>query len=535
MKKFFISILAIAVLAGCAKEQKPGLDYTPTGENSYMAVTLKAPTNLTKVAEGEYEDDLSAESKAKSAIFMFFDAAGNPYAVANGTNCVVEGELKKGGETDPNVEWFSEAILVIEKTQTVDPKWVIAVINPPTDFYANNNAKPMATVKEAVLESYYDNDTDKHIVMSNAVYMTDEGTSVFEVELVEGNLMPSEAEAKTSPVTIYVERVCSKVRVNIPKENIPVMVQAEGDQQMVDSEDTPIYFKVLGWQVTNNIKQTGLAKVIDPAWKDADLGFTWNDIPYFRSYWAVTKAELDPVHEWTWTDVTGHNVASDYYFENTITSTLADNGVDKTGALGNNYSQLLVAGQFVDKEGNVLDIAKWYGKLYTLADLKTAIASTLSLRIYIKTDEVMTSIAPEDLEFVQVADTKGDNRYECYLKVATESEGKAFVDGTGTTLTVAQVNEQLAAIAPAQIWGEGAYYYTPIRHLGTEGSTGEFGMVRNHLYDITIQSVIGLGTPVYDADMIITPEKPEDDKYSYVAAKINVLAWRLVSQNVVLQ
>jgi hypothetical protein len=93
----------------------------------------------------------------------------------------------------------------------------------------------------------------------------------------------------------------------------------------------------------------------------------------------------------------------------------------------------------------------------------------------------------------------------------------------------------LAEVSPAQIWKEGAYYYTPIRHLGTTGSTGEFGMVRNHLYDVTISAVQGLGTPVYDADKTITPEKPEEDQFSYIAAKINVLAWRVVSQEVTLQ
>ena len=66
-------------------------------------------------------------------------------------------------------------------------------------------------------------------------------------------------------------------------------------------------------------------------------------------------------------------------------------------------------------------------------------------------------------------------------------------------------------------------------------STGEFGMVRNHLYDVTISAVQGLGTPVYDADKTITPEKPEEDQFSYIAAKINVLAWRVVSQEVTLQ
>lgn len=533
MKKFFIGLLAIAAAAGCAKEQNQGLEYTPTGENSYMAVNLRAPQGLTKADGAEYESDASAAESPKTAIFMFYDIAGNPYAVAKGTNCLTK-DLTKEGNTEPNVEWTSNAVLVIEKTQTVDPAYVIAVLNAPDGFYDDYNAKPMADVKAAVLESFYGK--DERIVMSNSVYKSEAGEEMFEVELTASNLADSEEAAKLAPVTIYVERVCSKVRVNGIDALLPVKADSEGTA-MTDSEGTEVYFDILGWEITNTLSQTGLKKNIDLTWNNDDLGFTWNDSPYFRSYWAVTDADLDPVHAWNWNDVTSHTVAYDYYFENTLASTDAENGVevDETDELGNNYPQLLIAGKFVDKDGNDLDIAKWYGKLYTLADLKTEVAASLSLRIYVQNGDTKTSITAADLDYYQVDDSVEDNRYECYLKVIAASESKTFVDGNGNALTLEQVNAELAKISPAQIWKEGAYYYAPIRHLGTEGKTGEYGMVRNHLYDITVTEVIGLGTPVYDADQIITPEKPEDDKYSYVAAKINVLAWRVVSQNVTLE
>lgn len=530
MKKVLFSLLAIAALAGCAKEAgQDGMEYNPTGKNSYMAISLQAPADMTKAADGVYENDPSAETSPKTAHFFFYDENGNPYAVANGTNCLEKNLAKEGNET-PNVEWKSETVLVIEKTSTIDPKWVIAVLNAPAGFRDLYNAKPMADLKAHVLNDFY-GATENTIVMSNSVYAKD-GEVAYEVEILAENLGETEDAAKVSPITIYVERVCAKVRVNGTDELIPV--KADG-AQMQDANKTPIYAKILGWQITNNVKETPLQKTIDPAWDDTALGFTWNDVPYFRSYWAKADTDIDPVHEWKWGDLTGHNVAYDYYFENTVPSTLADNGVDANGTAGNTYSQLLVAVEFVDSEGAKLDIAKWYGRIYTLETLKTQIASDFSLRIYVQDGATKTSIAPADLDYYQVADTKDDNRYECILKVAEASEGKAFVDATGNTLTLDEVNTMLAEVSPAQIWKEGAYYYTPIRHLGTTGSTGEFGMVRNHLYDVTISAIQGLGTPVYDADKTITPEKPEEDQFSYIAAKINVLAWRVVSQDVTLQ
>jgi hypothetical protein len=85
------------------------------------------------------------------------------------------------------------------------------------------------------------------------------------------------------------------------------------------------------------------------------------------------------------------------------------------------------------------------------------------------------------------------------------------------------------------MWTNGyAYYYTTIKHFGAEGKTGEYGMVRNHVYDIKIDGITGFGTPVYEPGQIITPEKPEEDVALNLSARINILAWHLVSQNVTL-
>lgn len=82
------------------------------------------------------------------------------------------------------------------------------------------------------------------------------------------------------------------------------------------------------------------------------------------------------------------------------------------------------------------------------------------------------------------------------------------------------------------------YYYFPIQHLGHMGKDGKNygknGVVRNHIYDSTITKLYGLGTPVYNPDETIYPEKPEDND-SYIAAQIKILSWRLVNNNVELE
>lgn len=79
----------------------------------------------------------------------------------------------------------------------------------------------------------------------------------------------------------------------------------------------------------------------------------------------------------------------------------------------------------------------------------------------------------------------------------------------------------------AEIRKEGmAYYHTGVEHLGTAK-----GIVRNHFYQIDVNTIKGFGTPVYDPDSKFIPEDPKDVK-TYIAATIKVLSWRVVKQTV---
>ena len=63
--------------------------------------------------------------------------------------------------------------------------------------------------------------------------------------------------------------------------------------------------------------------------------------------------------------------------------------------------------------------------------------------------------------------------------------------------------------------------------------TAEYGVVRNHVYQIDINSISGYGSPVYNGlSHILTPGYPELEQESYVAARINVLSWKVVQQGV---
>ena len=82
------------------------------------------------------------------------------------------------------------------------------------------------------------------------------------------------------------------------------------------------------------------------------------------------------------------------------------------------------------------------------------------------------------------------------------------------------------------------YYNIPIEHLNNgdvaNGTIPEakYGVVRNHHYVVTIDKLENIGKGIFDEDEKIVPgEDPDGDTY-YVGAKINILSWKIVSQNV---
>lgn len=85
--------------------------------------------------------------------------------------------------------------------------------------------------------------------------------------------------------------------------------------------------------------------------------------------------------------------------------------------------------------------------------------------------------------------------------------------------------------------GGRTYFYTNIRHQGFTGLVGNgttdflYGVVRNHIYKINLNGIYGLGTPVIDPAKPINPDRPNDGRPGYIKAKINILPWRVVTNN----
>ena len=188
--------------------------------------------------------------------------------------------------------------------------------------------------------------------------------------------------------------------------------------------------------------------------------------------------------------------------------------------------------------------------------LKTALLAQLQLNGMIykvtKTTEGETTnvayngLTENDVKFITALDADANGvtesetttgRYKVYLQVtdadAKYSYSSANNQDENTWKSAAEINAALAEkFHNLQVYKGGmTYYYFPIEHLGEEGKVGQYGVVRNHIYACNVNTIAGLGTPVYDPDQTIYPEKPENEE-TYIAAKINILSWRVVPSNV---
>lgn len=587
MKKFTMlsSVLASALMltvASCSSEDVAGDDaQIGKGTTSFLAVNIEnvgsAPASRAYTqGTGSYEDGTTEESIINKVRFYFFNGDGTPYLLVKKDPSQAESvnyldkSVVQHDNNDQTVETKTDAVLVIEGNTKTVPASVIAVINP--DVLENttlHNGKSM-TISElrtsATGSKFYD--TTNGFVMSNSVYES-AGQDICSTP-VANNVYSTSDKALNNPVDIYVERVNAKVNAKIDKNYIRTgetenawSKNAEGKYQIkVDSIDVttyeentnstpithkyPVYAVVQGWQVADANGKAEVCKQIKTSWFAGELGINpWTTSDYHRSFWsesvpfnsgAVTGANR-PVNP-SFNDIKmplsdGFAATPVYTLPNT-----PDAVVKNPKTSDNDLTKLIVAAKLVYKDADdsykTAQVCQYRGLTYLGEDaVKKQIVG--GFKQYLKNTATggYQSIEASDITFKTVPGSSVVKDYEVVATLAS-NVGELYVKDGETYKTVSKddVNAALAKEEAQVRSTDGAtYYYTPIKHLGDAGKLGEYGIVRNHSYQVTIQNIKGFGTPVYNPDQKIDPMIPSDDN-TYLAARINVLSWRVVSSNV---
>ena len=542
MKKcLWISLAALGFVA-CEKGIDNDNPQNGEMEQSYIAISLASAEMGTRAEGATYEDGEAAERTVNSASVFFF-TDGNAFTNVNGNGKnYQEIDLTPNAQDpeDDNVSDITNKVLVIESYNGELPNQIVAVLN----WTPTANTYSIAELKAAVTDYKSTVDGVDYFVMSNAVYK-DQSGEVYATPLSYSDFKNTKAAAEAAPVQIYVERVAAKVQFSTPgdlydENSNPVDAQkqvfklkeSKDSSAPIKVDDKDLYAKILGWELYQEGQDSYLLKNIDPSWGiDAELyGFKWNDPYDHRSYWAVSK---DRDNDDTFRGLNEELPTHIYCCENTKQDEAK-------------YTKVIVTAELQDKDGNAVPVARWFGHDYVgMTNLLTAVQNTLSNTYYTSTDgTTFTSITSADITNVMGADITGGKQYQTYFQLSDAGKAKVWykrngnamdklttVDTDPANLVQTEINTQLAAIAPALFYENGrTYYYTNIKHLGTAN-----GVVRNHIYDVKINSIAGFGTPVLSDDItdttIETPETPEEVKETFLAAQINILSWRVVDNN----
>lgn len=548
-KSLFLAPLFMAAFASCSNEdaaiESGGAEQASV---SYLSVNImNTPSTGGAGAKGimranDYENGLAVENKVGKVRFYFFDEEGNAAKVKGLTGAAyldyTPGQTSDG--TPDNIEKKINATLVIESPKGDRlPASIIAVLNPVSTL---GNVASMEELNEKVYGEF--KDAEGNFVMSNSVY-ADNGEKM-EAVSVRDRLFGTADEAKQSPVTIHVERQAAKVRVqnSLVKageaEGVYSTASADKNNILVEEDEngnirnTEIFVKFLGWNATTTADKSCLMKAVNPSWA-ADLFGTepWNNPAYFRSYWAINPAGVGYSNFSFNAENTGAD-AKNFYSAADASNAGTFTYVHENAEGATKNTQVIIAAQLCDKDGNAIELAEWGGIKYSVKDLKKAMMTQTNLYKKENIENGVKYVRLEEKDLVLKTATEMNDgtapdaeRYKTYVQLAG---GVTVYNGSGESavqMTTAEANEVLKNLGGAKVWKTGyTYYYFDIKHFGEK-----FGIVRNHVYNANIKTLAGLGTPVYNPDEIIVPEKPKNEE-TYIAAEINILSWRVVNQDV---
>lgn len=539
--KFFPLACAALMMSACSSDDGNGSENPNiAGEAQYLAVNIvNVGTTPTRAAVPGYEDGTAEESKINKIRFYFFHADGSAYGLKNaigGVDNYIEKNISTtdvgtaGGTNTVGV--ITNAILVIEGTTKQAPASVIAVVNPESITPALGTDKKSLTdlTNNLTGTQFYTIATKDNFAMTNSVYV-EAGRTVCP-SLVAGHIGTDKTTAEANPVKIYVERVVAKVGADLSPLTPDVDGTGKYGMQVGTYASKDIYAVIDGWGVADENDNAYVEKHITNSWTDAGLGFTttWTTADYHRSFWETSPAFAagTPTNH-TFAEYTAQHNDVLYTLPNTPTAAT-------TNIYNNDLTKFLVTATLKYKDGTGAwqnaEICKYQGVEYLGIDaLKEAIATTFNM-YYTEAGGVYTPIQAGDVDFTTTTTATGTSLKDYQVSPVLKT-GKTYYKKNSTGTGYTPLTTENISTYPAEVRKDGkAYYYIPIRHLGAATTApAYYGVVRNHWYKVKVNSLKGFGTPVYDDTKTIIPTIP-DDSNTYLAAQINVLQWRVVSQDV---
>lgn len=543
-KLFFLPFLAALTFTGCSNDDDPaaGGNENKGDDYGYVAVNIVQPKSIgTRAAADGFEYGTDDENKAESGLFFIFNADGTIYSMDNNPQSIALTTDKSGDEANnsviPQVEKIYNAVLVIDGAATAPTAGlqIVCVLNAPADL-ATSSINSLSDLEAKIAD--YSAHTSGTFIMSNSVYK-DSNKKILGATVETENISKSASVALENPVDIYVERVVAKIRAKGTDA-----FNNQGANPAIDGVEKNLTIKLTGIEIANIAEKSYLVKNIegisyDWAWDTTNKRSYWETVPanltYGNKSYNTIVSDSPKDGEGNTFDITKVNT-TDYIQPNTSTQKTA----------------VLVTAELLDGT-NPCDFVYLRGGYFTPDNALALIAQYAANNGYYKktssdgvTPVVYSQLATTDFEWKNKLD-EGATQYtwlERYEVVAqVKSDVSDLYKKNGNTYTPATANDINSLLAGsesshpyvAQYYKDGkCYYFVNIDQSSIASATAHTydGVVRNHIYDLTLSSIKGIGTAVFDPTDVIIPERPDVENLYYLAAQINVLAWKVVTQTV---
>lgn len=467
MKKLFYLSLAVLALSACSKENTGDGPADQNGETAYMGLSVAMPSvpQVRAIDDGTTKDEGTAgEQKVSSLLVLVYST--------DGTIAVAESfEAARLTPSNPNNPAGSDKTTVYTTPAfevTKGAKKIVVIVNPLADKFTTTST--LASMREAMTLTQTEVGT---ISTDNGFMMTNANTAVNE----QANGTPNTDGATVANGEFYMDGSIA-VDVQGTKDNpttviIPVErvvakisdVSTSYDLAVKDLAADHVVFTDIAL-INGNTKFYPVKKIRTSDASNTndyvvDPNFTATPA-YVNDFYSKVFDPVADVNWWKSLSTTTRPVI--YTLENTMTKDAQMNGYT-TG--------LYYKAQY--KRGNAVgNVYKYMGAVYNFSELGTAVAGHVDIS------------GLDDNSTVEAFAAKGITKY---------------VDGI-------------------------CYYPYWIRHVDNgdpeEMGIMEFGVVRNNAYQMTVNSVKGIGAP--------TPENPstdvpDEDVSTLLQVYVKVLPW----------
>lgn len=569
-QNFFMLALASLAFAACSNEELVSGGGTDTEIDSngdaWVALDVRTPSTTRSRALNtpDQENSIAGEYEIKNVKAIFFDGPNKTSLVTKVID-LASGEIgTPGGDPGPNppaTPGPTDAFKVPTTSKTV-----LLVCNPGSIDFTSMNITPGSTtfadVNVAVEGSLSAITKSGEFLMTNA--KGDLEPSDGYGNTISLKLHPTKEAAKGSPLTIHVDRVVAKVRVFTDKTSTVATVYDAGWVLNVTNKwFYPVSKRVKTWnEDPANTASGGRGTCItpfdqyrfgsyreDPNYNSTNIG-TWNasnTAVYDNNYnYYPTTAKPAPA-EWNTLNAlvpaVGATIHAEYCMENTQEATYNMHAYTTQVLLKANFAPKGIKTKALDGTEGTTDVGENEDWMIILSGYYTY--ETLLDWIEYELKNKYTDNEPDKYN---TPITNEFNKFLAAIGVGavTLTSEADFKGGTNTAEQEASKLKGLFAAKENAVHDKGgqdiagvtyyaagvSYYKIMIKHDDTDkalNAFGEFGVVRNSVYDVRITKFNNPGYPVIPKP---EPGIPDETDEEWLSIQIDVNPWTWYVQDV---